>query len=299
MNVLLSLLLSNPGDGGQPVIPKWLPAQLLVIESLLVLGDSPRSVPSPKEDDDVVRQPIAQGSHYAEARNTLFEFCMRLLAMPTLPKDELISALRIFILPTRESSYTESFVKRNGVTILFHYMRVSSGTQSGVGIQSYIAIVLQHIFENPSTLQHVMRQQLRHFFSYPRTHIVDVGTFVSGCNTPALRGPQASVEVTEELCQISHPHTAMKTISLKAEKPTPLLSRRARRARRTTCKWTNPLLSTLSTHLRKPQRLSSIIWLGSSCGRSRTTSARERIRRRQQGFGDLRRGGRTPRCWPH
>ncbi|KAH9894888.1 hypothetical protein C8Q73DRAFT_645187 [Cubamyces lactineus] len=220
MNVLLSLLLSNPGDGGQPVVPKWLPAQLLVIESLLVLGDSPRSVPSPKEDDVVVRQPIAQGSHHSEARNTLFEFCMRLLAVPTLPKDELISALRIFVLLTREPSYAESFVKRNGVAMLFQYMKVSSGTQSGIGIQSYIAIILRHIVENPSTLQHVMRQQLRQFFSHPRTRVVDVGTFVSGCNTAALRDPEAFVKVTEELCQISHPHTSMKTISLKAEKST-------------------------------------------------------------------------------
>ncbi|KAI0633753.1 hypothetical protein C8Q77DRAFT_809629 [Trametes polyzona] len=215
MNVLLSLLLTNPGEGGHPVIPKWLPTQLLVIESLLVLGDAPRSVTLPKEDEPIVREPIAQGSHHVEARNALFDFCMRLLAVPTLPKDELISALRILVLLTRESSFAENFVKRGGVALIFQYLRISAGTQSGAGIQSYIAMIMRHVVENPSTLQHVMRQQLRHFFSHPRTRVVDVGTFVSGCNSAALRDPEAFIKVTEDMCQLSHPYATMKTISLK------------------------------------------------------------------------------------
>ncbi|KAI0360913.1 hypothetical protein OH77DRAFT_1558017 [Trametes cingulata] len=217
VNVLLSLLLANPGDDGNPVIPKWLPAQLLVVESLLVLGEAPRSVTLPKEDEPIVREPISQGVRHIEARNALFEFCMRLLAVPTLPKDELISALRILVLLTRDPGMAESFVKRNGVAMLFQYMKISSGTQSGAGIQSYIAIIMRHIVENPSILQHVMRQQLRQFFSHPRTRVVDVGTFVSGCNSTALRDPEAFVKVTEELCQISHPYATTKTISLKPE----------------------------------------------------------------------------------
>ena len=217
MNVLVSLLLSNPGEDGQPTIPKWLSAQLLVIESLLVLGDSPRSVTLPKEDEPINREPIAQGPRYAEARNTLFEFSMRLLGVPTLPKDELISVLRLIVLLTREANVAEAFVKRNGVSSLFQYLRVSSGTQSGTGIQSYIAIIVRHVVENQHTLHHVMRQEVKRFFSHPRTRVVDVGAFVSGCNSAALRDPQAFVKVTEDLCQLSQPYAAMKMISLKRE----------------------------------------------------------------------------------
>ncbi|KAI0666580.1 hypothetical protein C8Q78DRAFT_1176707 [Trametes maxima] len=219
MNVLLSLLLTNPGDGVHPVIPKWLPAQLLVIESVLVLGEAPRPVVLPLEDQPIVREPIAQGARHTEARNTLFEFCMRLLAIPTLPKDELISALRILVLLTRDSSVGENFVKRGGVAMLFQYLKISSGTQSGTGIQSYIAIILRHVVENPSVLQHVMRHQLRHFFSHPRTRAVDVGAFVSGCNSAALRDPEAFIKVTEDMCQVSHPYQPGKTISLKLVTP--------------------------------------------------------------------------------
>ncbi|CDO77710.1 hypothetical protein BN946_scf184969.g61 [Trametes cinnabarina] len=218
LNVLLSLILSNPNDvGGHPVVPKWLSAQLLVVESLLVLGDAPRSVSLPKEGEPIVREPIPQGNHHPEARHTLFEFCMRLLGVPTLPKDELISALRIFVLLTRETAFAESFVNRGGVAMLFQYMKISSGTQSGAGVQSYIAIILRHIVENPTTLQHVMRQHLRHFFSHPRTRVVEVNTFLSNHSSTALRDPEAFVKVTEEMCQLSQPYASMKTISLKPE----------------------------------------------------------------------------------
>ncbi|KAI0708195.1 hypothetical protein C8T65DRAFT_740208 [Cerioporus squamosus] len=221
MNVLLSLLLSNPREDGQPVIPKWLSAQLLVIESLLVSGDSPRSISLPKENEPIVRESIAQGPRYAEARNSLFDFCMRLLAVPTLPKDELISVLRLIVLLTRDQSIAESFVKRNGVGLLFQYLRVSSGTQSGTGIQSYIAIIVRHVVENQATLQHVMRQEVKRFFSHPRTRMVEISAFVSGCNSTALRDPEAFVKVTEELCQLSQPYSSVKTISLKPSSTPP------------------------------------------------------------------------------
>ncbi|RDX47077.1 hypothetical protein OH76DRAFT_1406241 [Lentinus brumalis] len=221
MNVLLSLLLSNPGEDGHPTIPKWLSAQLLVIESLLVSGDSPRSISLPKENEPIVREAIAQGPRYAEARNSLFDFCMRLLAVPTLPKDELISVLRLIVLLTRDQTIAESFVKKNGVGLLFQYLKVSSGTQSGTGIQSYIAIIVRHVIENQSTLQHVMRQEVKRFFSHPRTRMVEIGAFVSGCNSTALRDPEAFVKVAEELCQLSQPYSSVKTISLKPSSTPP------------------------------------------------------------------------------
>ena len=173
MNVLVSLLLSNPSEDGQPTVPKWLSAQLLVIESLLVLGDSPCSVTLPKEDELINREPIAQGPRYAEAWNTLFEFSMHLLGVPTLPKDELVSILRLIVLLTWEANVAEAFVQRNGVSSLFQYLRVASSTQSGTGIQSYITIVVLQVVENQHTLHHVMRQEVKRVFSHPRTRVVE------------------------------------------------------------------------------------------------------------------------------
>ncbi|RPD52606.1 hypothetical protein L227DRAFT_617683 [Lentinus tigrinus ALCF2SS1-6] len=117
-------------------------AQFLVIESLLVLGESPRTITRPTENEPIVCDPIAQGPRYGEARNSLFEFCMRLLPVPTLPKDKLISVLRLI------------------VGLLFQYMKISSGTQSGAGMQSYIAIIVRHVVENQPTLQHAIHQDI-------------------------------------------------------------------------------------------------------------------------------------------
>ena len=129
---------------------------------MLVLGDSPRS----------------------------------LLSLPTLPKDELISVLRLIILLTRDHDIAEALIKRNGVASLFQYPRVSSGTRSGSGVQSYIAIIVRHIIENNNTLQHVMRQEVKRFFSHPRSCSIDISSFVSGCSSAALRDPEAFVKVT-------------------------------------------------------------------------------------------------------
>ena len=52
-------------------------------------------------------------------------------------------------------------MKRKGVGLLFQYLKISSGTRSATGIQSYIAIIVRHIIENQSTLQHVMRQEIK------------------------------------------------------------------------------------------------------------------------------------------
>ena len=46
---------------------------------------------------------------------------MRLLVVPTLLKDELISVLRLIVLLTRDFALTEAFVKRKGVGLLFQY----------------------------------------------------------------------------------------------------------------------------------------------------------------------------------
>ncbi|KAI0958508.1 hypothetical protein AcV7_004312 [Taiwanofungus camphoratus] len=219
LDALLALLVSNPvgSEGGHPTVPKWLAAHLLVVEALLVMGEEPRSITLPKEDEPIVPQPITTGRHYPEARTILFDFCMRLLAFPHLPKDELLSSLRLFVLLTQDHRMAIEFVRRNGVELLFQYQKISAGTASVPGTQSYIAIILRHIVEDSSTLKQIMRQEIRRFFAHPRNRLVDVGSFVSGCNALALRDPATFIQVTQEACQLSQPFSTIKTITLKGE----------------------------------------------------------------------------------
>ena len=219
MSTLLALLLSNPPnvDGGHPTLPKWLAAHLLVTEAILLAGGEPKTITLPKENEPIPDESLTTGLAYPEAKSILFDFCMRLLAIPTLPKDELISALRLFVLLTRERKFADDFVRREGLSLLFQYLKVSAGTSSGAGLQSHVAIILRHIIEDAPTLQHVMRQEIKRFFSHPRNRSVDVNGYVTGCNALALRDPLVFVQITRELCQMSQPYGSTKNISLKTD----------------------------------------------------------------------------------
>ncbi|KAH9935552.1 uncharacterized protein B0H18DRAFT_1082292 [Fomitopsis serialis] len=219
VETLLALLLSNPVnmDGGHPTLPKWLAAHLLVTEAILLTSDEPRSVTLPKEEEPIPDESLTTDSTYPEARTILFDFCMRLLAIPALPKDEFVSALRLFVLLTRERRFADDFVRREGLNLLFQYLKISAGTPSAAGMQSHIAMILRHVVEDAPTLHHIMRQEIRRFFAHPRNRLVDLNSYVMGCNALALRDPPVFVQVTKELCQLWQPYGAVKSIALKGE----------------------------------------------------------------------------------
>lgn len=218
MDVLLALLLANPqgSEGEQPSIPKWLAAHLLVVEALLTMGQEPRDVTLPNEGDALIRPPIAKGSLYPEARTMISDFALRFLEVSNLPKDELFSVLRLFVLLTRERKFADEFVRRGGVAKLLHFMKSSTSTNVS-GAQSYIIIILRHVVEGAQVLRNIIRQELKRWFNHPRNHTAEVGTFVNGCSALALRDPEVFVRVSEEICQMSQPFSAIKLVSLKPE----------------------------------------------------------------------------------
>jgi E3 ubiquitin-protein ligase HUWE1 len=215
MDNLLALLLSNPVNAGveHPSVPRWLAAHLLVTEALLTLGDQPRSITLPKQDEPIVPEAVTVGPCYPEARTIVFDFCLRLLAIPSLPSDELLSVLRLFVLLTRHHQMACQFVKRNGVTLLFNRLKSSAVA----GSQSYIAIILRHIVEDAAVLRHIMQQAIKRYFSQPRTHVVEVGTYVRNCSAMALRDSQVFLGITQSLCNLAHPFSTTPHLSLKGE----------------------------------------------------------------------------------
>jgi E3 ubiquitin-protein ligase HUWE1 len=216
LDSLLALLLSSPvgmDDRDQPTTPKWLPTHLLVIEALLMLGEQPRPITLPKEGENIVAEDILTGPTYAEARGIVFDFCLRLLAIPSLPSDDLLSVLRLFVLLTRDYQMACQFVKRDGVTLLFSRLKMSSVS----GSHSYIAIILRHIVEDQAALQLLMRQLLKRYFSQPRTRMVDVDTYLRNCSAMALRNPGAFIQVTESTCQLTQPFSVPHHITVKSD----------------------------------------------------------------------------------
>jgi E3 ubiquitin-protein ligase HUWE1 len=205
MEVVLTLLLSFSIDVGakQATIPKWLAALMLVAEALLSLSEDPRSVTVPKEGEPIVTQEILTGPPYVKARTVLFDFSLRLLALPGLPRDELLASLRLLVFMTRDHDLAMQFVKHEGVSLLFKSLKTSSGGVAGS--QSYISVILRHIVEDPVVLRHIMREEVQRFLSHPRTRTVDATGYVRACNALALRDPKAFIDVTKSLAQLERP----------------------------------------------------------------------------------------------
>ncbi|KAK7057165.1 hypothetical protein R3P38DRAFT_3252330 [Favolaschia claudopus] len=221
MDSLLALLLSNPVsiDPERPSIPRWLAAHLLVTEALFTLADEPRAITLPKEDEPIVAESIPTGPLLSEARTIVFDFCLRLLAVPDLPNDELLSTLRLFVLLTRDHESASQFVKRDGLSMLFRRLKASAVP----GSSSYIATILRHVVEDEKTVQNIMKQAIKRYFSQPRTNVVEAATFVRNCSAMALRDSRTFIDVTESLCQLVSPFSASQHLKLKdlaTENPT-------------------------------------------------------------------------------
>ncbi|KAJ7084416.1 hypothetical protein B0H15DRAFT_888578 [Mycena belliarum] len=216
MDSLLALLLSNPAsvDPEHPSIPRWLAAHLLVTEALFTLADEPRTITLPKEDEPIVPQDIPTGPPLTEAKTIVFDFSLRLLAIPDLPNDELLSTLRLFVLLTRDHDVATQFVRRDGLSMLFRRLKAAAVP----GSSSYIATILRHIVEDAGVVQNIMKQAIKRYFAQPRTNLVEAGTYVRNCSAMALRDSRTFIDVTGSLCQLVSPFSPSQHLKLKDEK---------------------------------------------------------------------------------
>jgi E3 ubiquitin-protein ligase HUWE1 len=214
MDRLLALLASNPaGENGRPVINKWLAAHLLVTEFLLTIGEQLKPITLPKEDEPIPELDLSVTSAFPHARAIVFDFCLRLLKVPDLPSDEFLSVLRLIVLVTRNNQFARQFFQRDGIQLLFTRLK-ASGISAGY---SYVAIILRHAVEDPTTLRTIMQLSLKRYFTQPRTRAIDVNTYVRNCSMIALRDPSLFVEVTKSLCELSEPFVPSYQIRLKPE----------------------------------------------------------------------------------
>ena len=214
MDCLLALLLSNSSTmEPDHSTPKWLASHLLVTEALLNIGDQPVPIVLPKEGDPIAPQGLKLGPPHPDARSIVFDFCIRLLALSNLPRDEFLAALRLLVVLTRDHSAVSKFVKRDGISLVFKHLKV----HGGAGSYSYIAIILRHVAEDLHTLQGAMRQEIKRFLSQPRTRVVDISSFVRNCSAVALRNPESFIEVVQSICRLQQPYSVIQHISLKPD----------------------------------------------------------------------------------
>lgn len=207
MDMLHAILLSQPigVDKDQP-LPKWLSALLLSMESLIVLSEEPQPAALVLAEQPVTTPKLFAGPPYSEARSTLFELSMRLLQMPSLPRDELLASLRIIVQLTRDHAFAQQFAKRDGVPLLLQRLKSPSSDDSSTpGFQSHIAIILRHLMEDKSVLHSAMKYEINRFFGGLRTRTVDLMSYIRTSQGLAARDPQIFIEATKELCFLARP----------------------------------------------------------------------------------------------
>jgi E3 ubiquitin-protein ligase HUWE1 len=210
MGSLLALLrtVSFP-EGSPPNIPKWLASHLLVAESIFVLGEEPTAIALPAENELIKEEEeLMSGPLYKEARAEVFTFCLRLLAVDQLPRNELMALLRLLVLLTRDHGYATDFVSRGGVTLLLD--RFKRPSKDSRGCQMHIAMILRHVVEDRTVLQSIMKQELKKWFSQPRTRsrAADVATLLRNCSQMLLRDPSSFIATAQSICRLVQPHPA-------------------------------------------------------------------------------------------
>lgn len=209
LDSLLALLLSGVDPRN---LPKWLASHLLVTEALLILADEPRSIILPKENESIPTEPLSTGIHRADAKNIIFEICLRLIADCDLASDELLSVLRLLVYFTKDRKYVKQFLDSNGLSHVFQRFAASEVT----GGSSYVIIILRHIVEDQSIIHSLMSESIRKYFQNPRNNNVDVSTYVRNCNAIALRDTDVFLNVTKSLCLLNQPYKINPQITLQA-----------------------------------------------------------------------------------
>jgi E3 ubiquitin-protein ligase HUWE1 len=136
---------------------------------------------------------------------------LRLLALPSLPRDEYLATLRILVHLTRNEETSRQFAQRDGLSLLFQSFKKLSGLQGASACQSYTAILLRHITEDNATLERFMRQEVKRLLSHPRGRDGEhISTYVRHCVPLASRDPQLFLNVTKSLCKLSSPDPTAK-----------------------------------------------------------------------------------------
>ncbi|KIK27762.1 hypothetical protein PISMIDRAFT_674672 [Pisolithus microcarpus 441] len=213
MDILLALLSNSTIIDPEHHLPKWLASHLLVTEALLNIGDQPSSINLPKEGDPIELKELKVGPAYTEARPLLFDFSFRLLNLCSLPRDEFLATLRLLVVLTRDHLVACEFTSRGGLPLVFKHLQACPGPSS----YSYVAIILRHVAEDPNSLRNLVRQEIKRFFSQPRTRLVEASTYLRNNSAAALRDPRAFIDVTMSLCELQHPYDLSHHIGLKSD----------------------------------------------------------------------------------
>ncbi|KAG8936847.1 hypothetical protein FRC02_010709 [Tulasnella sp. 418] len=208
MELVVQILRQVPTEVSSPAsLPKWLAPIMLVAEALLMIGEAATSVKIPAQDEDVVDEPLFLGPRHDEARSLIFDICLRTLPLSTLPRDEMLSTLRLLILLTRERKFCDKLVANNGITLLMD--RFKSSLKDVLAYRPHVFMILRHVIEDVPVLQCLMQYHIRRYFQSARSRIVDVQSYVRSSTPMVMRDPEAFLAVSKSTCRLLPTRTGL------------------------------------------------------------------------------------------
>ncbi|KAI8992586.1 hypothetical protein BDB01DRAFT_738685 [Pilobolus umbonatus] len=186
---------------------KWLTTLFLILEVGLAKADEPRLNPNMFDNienvddaDDIVESITTRPSVY-ENRPKLLHYCVEVLKMESLTKDNLISTLRVIVRLTKDHNMACAFYEMNGLNIVLD--RVKRKLENIKIQQAYIIMILRHFVEDSKTLEICMRENLILYFkSLPKNSVV-ISTFLEQNSYLILRDFVMFLKVCSHYCEIN------------------------------------------------------------------------------------------------
>jgi len=217
---MLALLLSGPAPGTpeRPVIPKWLSNHLMVTDRVLCSGEDIKVVTVPKPDEEISSTDLYVGPSYKEGREILFQFCMRLLHIPNLAKEDLLSLIGVLVFLTRDHTVAAEFIKKDGISLLLKYFKTNPQPDECTLL---VVNIFRHAMEDPGTVEDIMRHDFKRWNQMPRGRPADIPTFMRYMQPSALRDPAVFLNLTKELCELTEPHPSNGSHRIKFKEPIP------------------------------------------------------------------------------
>ncbi|KAF9143356.1 hypothetical protein BG015_000457, partial [Linnemannia schmuckeri] len=219
--LLLSILEEHVKSQASQKENPWLSPLLLMVESFVSLSDEPKVVPDEatqdgksKATDKEMKEDIVSP---VEMENLLLH-SITILNQDDLTKDIALSVFRILVRLTRHHSLAMSFLKAQGLDLIFSTLKPERiGVQ---GQQSFIIMILRHIIEDAVVLQEVMEKEIVRWFTQPsRARTGDLQSYLRHNNFLGLRDLDAFIAGTLAVSKVSRYDSSHRALQLTLSKP--------------------------------------------------------------------------------
>lgn len=202
---LLALLLSTPIPSAAPEhkVPKWLASHLWLSKRILCTAETIAPISIPKDDEPIVNTDLFVGPSFTSQRKVLFDFCMRLLRVSDLQREDLLSLFHMLAFLTRDHDLALQFIKQSGLSQLLQYFKANKQQED---VSTASVFIFRHLMEDKNTVEKFMRNDLRRWTTSARSRSGEsVSTHLKYHNYSAFRDPQLFLKVSNELCELAEP----------------------------------------------------------------------------------------------